>query len=168
MLQDWQTSVTFIAQTRIDPDDALDFMERYGKYGTVAALSEDGCSGELVMSCTADSPMSALEQMMAILLNDALTAGITITSVEAVDEQEVDRRIQRPLYPEVVGFAEIARMAHVSRQRARQFPELPSFPQPVIETAQGPLFMKSVVEAWLENRNTKVGRPKRENAVVEA
>lgn len=33
------------------------------------------------------------------------------------------------------------------------------FPAPVITTAQGPLMTKAAVERWLENRNTRPGRP---------
>ncbi|GAA5203106.1 hypothetical protein GCM10025773_32100 [Microbacterium jejuense] len=56
---------------------------------------------------------------------------------------------------EVVGYAEIADMAQVSRQAARAWADNPTFPPAVIETAQGPLRAKDAVQAWLENRNTR-------------
>lgn len=62
--------------------------------------------------------------------------------------------------PELVGYAEIASMAGVSRQRARQFASLEGFPTPAVETSYGPLRLKTEVQSWLDTRNTRPGRPK--------
>ena len=56
----------------------------------------------------------------------------------------------QPLYPDVVGYSEIADMAGVSRQAARLWGSNPTFPPAVIETAQGPLRLKAAVQAWIE------------------
>ena len=69
----------------------------------------------------------------------------------------VDRE---PLYPPVVGYAEIARMTGVTRQRAYAFPRIESFPKPVIETSQGPLYSEDAVRAWAQTRELRPGRPK--------
>jgi len=66
-----------------------------------------------------------------------------------------------PVIPDLVSYAEIAEIAGVSRQRARQFADIEGFPKPVVETAAGPLRLKASVEAWVERRNTKPGRPRK-------
>lgn len=68
--------------------------------------------------------------------------------------------IETPTIPDLVGYAEIAEIAGVSRSRARQFADLDGFPAPVVETAAGPLRLKSAVQAWVATRNTKPGRPR--------
>lgn len=158
-MQDWQTTITYTTPTPFTPDDTLDFMERHGELGTVATLHRDGLGGSFVMSITATTPMEAIHHAANIMHADSLTASIAIIGVEAISEAEADERLAEPTYPPVVGYAEIARMADVSRQRARMFPHAPRFPKPVITTAQGPLFNKHAVEAWLRTRIKKAGRP---------
>jgi hypothetical protein len=61
--------------------------------------------------------------------------------------------------PELVGYAEIAAMAAVSRQRARELPGKPGFPPPAVTTASGPLRVKADVEQWLSSWDRTAGRP---------
>ncbi len=86
--------------------------------------------------------------------------GITgeTVSASASTYEELENELNRPLFPDVVGWAEVAKLAGVTRQRARQFRSLPGFPSPVIETAQGPLMAKSAVEHWVRNRDARPGR----------
>ena len=74
-------------------------------------------------------------------------------------EEDFDREVDEPLFPRVVGFAEIARMADVTRQSARDYAKGRNFPPPVIVTAQGPLFAAASVEAWLETRSNRRKEP---------
>jgi hypothetical protein len=51
-------------------------------------------------------------------------------------------------------------MTGVTRQRAYAFPRIESFPKPVIETSQGPLYSEDAVRAWAQTRELRPGRPK--------
>ena len=58
------------------------------------------------------------------------------------------------MYPELVGVHEIAEMANVrssavSNWRVRHA----DFPTPLVELASGPIFIRTDVERWLENRS---------------
>ena len=64
-------------------------------------------------------------------------------------------RNREPRHPPVVGYAEIARMTGVTRQRAYAFPRIESFPKPVIETSQGPLYSEDAVRAWAQTRELR-------------
>lgn len=57
-------------------------------------------------------------------------------------DADFTQQLARPLFPEVVGYSEIADMAGVTRQRARKFATHAGFPSPVIKTAHGPLMAK--------------------------
>jgi hypothetical protein len=61
--------------------------------------------------------------------------------------------------PEMVGYAAIATMAAVSRQRARELSGKPGFPPPAVTTASGPLRVKADVELWLSSWDRTPGRP---------
>jgi hypothetical protein len=82
------------------------------------------------------------------------------TGVQVLPTAEYDRRSAQPSLPELVGYAEVADMAGVSRQRARQLARLPGFPAAVVETRSGPLRVRSQVETWL-TRERKPGRPRK-------
>ncbi|MCP2377913.1 hypothetical protein [Cutibacterium modestum] len=87
-----------------------------------------------------------------------------MTGLEARQEGEFFAGLDRPLFPPVAGYAEIAEAAGVSRQRIRQLAGTAGFPVPVIETTQGPLFPKAAAEQWARTRQPKAGRPQRTTA----
>lgn len=96
-----------------------------------------------------------------VMFSDASTLNSADISGINVIEQDKARLLNRePLFPKVVGYAEIARMTGVSRQRAAMFPKIATFPKPVIETSQGPLYSEHAVAAWAAKRGVKAGRPK--------
>ena len=68
--------------------------------------------------------------------------------------------LAEPAIPPLVGYAEIAEMAGVSRQRARELPNLPDFPPAVTETSsKGPLRVRSQVANWIQGWERRAGRP---------
>lgn len=82
------------------------------------------------------------------------------TSLEILTVEQHEQRLARPTIPELVGYAEIATMAGVSRQRAAQYADLGGFPPAVVTTQAGPLRVKAQVEQWLATRTRKPGRPR--------
>lgn len=152
----WQATVTFVGHT--DDDTAFTIMEALGRFGAAMSVERDYSGGTVTLSVEAATPIDAAKEA-AHLVSDAAPGPITIIGLEVLTETDADTRLKEPMFPEVVGYAEIGHLAGVSRQRARQFSDNPSFPQPVITTAQGPLYGRHAVERWLENRNTRPGRP---------
>ena len=132
--REWQVSLDFKA--RLDEDAAFDLMEALGRYGASVALAK---------------ARTLLEENMP---------GASVTGLEAREWADAVARNREPLYPPVVGYAEIARMTGVTRQRAYAFPRIESFPKPVIETSQGPLYSEDAVRAWAQTRELRPGRPK--------
>jgi prophage regulatory protein len=55
--------------------------------------------------------------------------------------------------PELVGTGEVRAMLGVSKQRAYQITRQKGFPDPVQRLIQGPVWLRSDVEAWIrQNR----------------
>ena len=159
----WNANVAFSTNSTFTHDTAFDMLNSLTEYAASVAPRADGSGGAISFSIEAENVATAFTSAIDIT-TDTVTQFAhypTINAVEIMTEAELDNRLAEPIFPEVVGYAEIAELAGVSRQRARQFSKINGFPAPVITTAQGPLMAKSAVEAWLESRNTRSGRPRR-------
>ena len=156
----WHARLDWVSTTATDPDVIFDLMDELTDYAPSGSIATDELAGSLTIAVEAvsfdDALSSALGVVRAALQQFVPTAAVV--GVELVDSDVLDRELDRPLFPEVVGVAQIAELAGVSRQRARAFRQSPGFPSPVIETAQGPLMAKAAIENWIENRNTRPGR----------
>lgn len=154
----WMTALDFTTPN-FTPDKSLDLMETLGTYGAATAIYPDETGGSITLAIDADNPMSALEQ--AIRLVEQQLPDMTITSVEAKPWEQMVKENAEPTFPPVVSCKEIATMVGVTRQRAREFRDIPSFPKPILETSLGPFFLKTAVEKWAATRNRKAGRPRK-------
>lgn len=121
------------ALTEDEPDTLLDDLAHHG-----AALS------------TADTELG---------VSLAVEVG-TVRAASAFTEEERRHENSMTLIPDLVSYAEIAAIAGVSRQRARELAKNSDFPKPTVSTATGPLRTRSSVEAWAKTRSRKPGRPK--------
>lgn len=150
----WHVRVSFTAAASCDEDAPFDLTEALAEYAAVTSVNRDLTGGTVALFIDAAAPIDAVTIASHLVIDAAAkTVGtIDVTGLEVMSEEDFDSELDRPVFPEVVGYAEIAEIAGVSRQRARQFAELQGFPRPVIETAQGPLRSKTAVESWLENR----------------
>ena len=142
----------------ISEDMLFDALDTLDPLSPVATLGPDEHTGSLAVFVEADSLTDAIETARTAITNACNTA--TITGVEARPEDECFADVDRPLFPPVVGYTEIAETAGLSRQRIRQLAATAGFPAPVIKTAAGPLFPKAAAEQWARTRQPKAGRPK--------
>lgn len=156
----WQVSVDIRTPISANEDDIFDLMDRLGSYGASIAIDADGRGMGITLAIDASAIASALSKAIAAIREEGRIDGFDVIGVSIRDWAEAERESASPTFPKVVGFAEIAKMAGVTRQRAHAFPKIESFPKPVIETAQGPLYSENAVKAWTETRDVKPGRPK--------
>ena len=159
----WYANVIFRSLGPIDDDVTFEIMEALGNYGASMGRSADLSEGAVGLTVKAGTLRDAAE-LAGGLVRDAtklLVGDIEVTGLEVMTLDALETENAKPIFPEVVGYAEIADLAGVTRQRARQFASIEGFPAPVIETAQGPLMTKAAVESWLARRSTKSGRRKK-------
>lgn len=155
----WYADVDFITNTPITPDEAMDIAENLAPHGAAVSISRDGEAGGVSLAFNSDSALDASREATRIITG-AFNGKLEIVKLDVRNEATMEEEIATPVIPALVGYAEIADIAGVTRQRARQFANLDGFPEPVVVTAAGPLRLKSSVEAWVERRNTKPGRPR--------
>ena len=116
-------------------------------------------------SATIAVEANTLRQAIASALE--LVEGATgekAAGVEVLGEHVYDARGEHPAIPDLVGYAEIADMLGVTRQRALQLAGGAGFPVAVVETKAGPLRVKAQVEGWASRWERKSGRPRKEPA----
>jgi hypothetical protein len=155
MPTNWHVVVGFDAT--LGEDAPLDIAEQLAEHGAVTSVSRAFTNGTVDLTVEAPSVVDAIEKGSALVAKTLKlhSDDVTLTAVRAQSEEDLELELSTPSIPEVVGYAEIATLAGVSRQRARQFADIADFPKPAIVTAQGPLMTKSSVMRWLENRNTR-------------
>lgn len=162
MTNTWHVTAHFASPKPLPEDLPFDVMAALGEHGAAMSVSRDMTGGSVTLTVDSESAANACLDSID-LINEAMTANhasIEVTGVAAQSDADFKDELVAPLFPEVVGYAEIAELAGVSRQRARQFADLAGFPRPVIVTAQGPLMTKAAVSKWLSNRpsrRTRVG-----------
>lgn len=161
----WYADVDFIAATPISLDEAETILDTLAERGGALSLSADGLAGGVSIALDTTDAVAASREAAEVTVEAFASHDLTVVKIDVRREDVADAELGAPVIPPLVGYAEIADMAGVSRQRARQFAAISSFPTPVVETASGPLRLRSSIEAWLATRNTRPGRP-RESATA--
>ena len=82
-----------------------------------------------------------------------------IVKLEAVEWEQLGTELKQPPGPELVGIAELAELAGVSRQRASILARREGFPDPLATLAAGPVWDLHAVQRFLEGWTRQVGRP---------
>lgn len=137
-------------------------MDALTQHAPAGSMQQDGTGGDIrfvVMANTLRDAATAAFDTGTRSVLDAIP-GAVLGTLSVQDDTAMNAELATPLYPDVIGYAEIADLAGVSRQRAQQFRDLPGFPTPVIKTGQGPLYHRGAIEVWLEQRNPRPGRPR--------
>ena len=150
--RDWYVDIHI--KQAITEDAAFDLMGDLDTRGAAITLGAETFT--ISLTGHGETAVDALMDARKAIEECGIT-GETI-SASASTYEELDQELERPLFPDVVGWAEVAKLAGVTRQRARQFRNSPGFPAPVIETTQGPLMAKSAVEHWVRTRDARPGR----------
>lgn len=150
--RDWYVDM-HVNQT-LTNDSAFELIGNLDTRGAAITLSNE--SFTISLTAYGDTAIDALKDARKAIEDEGITGETLSASASTYDELEEE--LDRPLFPDVVGWAEVAKLAGVTRQRARQFRNSPGFPAPVIETSQGPLMAKRAVEQWVRTRDTRPGR----------
>jgi hypothetical protein len=150
--QEWSVELTLKHGPKFGPDDLEDRLDDLAAFFPAVSWTPEAASFRLTIP--ASSPDGALVKAI-----QAVGPG-TYLGVSVISLDELEREIERPTIPELVGAAEIGEMAGVSRQRADQWTSSSDFPPPAVKTKTGRLWIRVSVSRWLERTPRRVGRPK--------
>jgi hypothetical protein len=82
-----------------------------------------------------------------------------VVRAEALTFEELERDIETPNFPELVGVSEIADILGVTRQRASALAKTAGFPAPVATLASGPVWTRPSLNQFVDEWPRKDGRP---------
>ena len=155
-METWHVSIGFKTRASLNEDLVFDLSTRLEHFGAAMSVSQDFLASTIALTVDEKTWEEALETARSAVFDTwrALDIEASVTAVTVQNEETFQEELHEPVYPDVVGYAEIAKMAGVSRQRVRQLTERDIFPRPVIRTAQGPLYSVHAVERWLETRGS--------------
>jgi hypothetical protein len=108
-----------------------------------------------IESARSSLAIAAAEKILGQALPNA-----TIVRAEVQTEEEFDRELATPSFPELVGPQEMATRLSVSRQRLYELMRRPDFPEPVVQLAIGPIWLAQSVNHFVEGWSRKPGRPR--------
>lgn len=111
------------------------------------------------LTLIAPDPVSAARQALEQVEQHPDPQRLKLVGVEALPEQEAQRRLLEPALPELAGGREVAEMLGVSKQRLHQLLGRDDFPDPVVRLAAGPVWLVSSVCAFERQWARKPGRP---------
>jgi hypothetical protein len=149
---DWSVELRAKHVGNLGTERAEEMLDSLAAYFPVVSLSPSEASFRLTIP--AESAQVAIAKAIDLLGPAAYIA------VSAMTVDELEREIEQPSIPDLIGAAEIGDMAGVSRQRADQWADLSDFPPPAVTTRAGRLWLRASVNRWLERTPRRAGRPK--------
>jgi hypothetical protein len=121
-------------------------------------------SARLTIDQEADNPVRAAAFAVDLVTIVARREGLPawpIVKVEVTEWERFCAELDRPNRRELVGVAELAALAGVTKQRASILARRAGFPDPVAKLAQGEVWDRRQVARFLEGWTRKPGRPAR-------
>lgn len=160
MTQTWRATVSYANTAPEITDDQADALVHH--LPGFAVVHHDGRQIHLSMDVQA-STLRKAEDEAHKAARTAYAAAFDVVGTEVgvriLTEEDHERELVAPSALDLVGVADIGEMAGVTRQRAQQWTEQPSFPKPVATPKSGPVFTRKSVEKWLEANPRRTGRP---------
>lgn len=146
-------------------DDQLDnLLTALGETGDVGAtVGRDGHSYSVALTAPVDNEGDALAFAHDTVLKTAAGVGLPTGPdvwLTVGPAWMLERDVDQPTVPRLLGLTEVAAFLGVSRQRAGQLRE--RLPQPMAELAAGPVWTEPQITAWAEGWTRKPGRPRAE------
>jgi hypothetical protein len=152
---DWTPGHTY---TESELDDLLDALGPMRP-----SIGVDHAGDAPAYSAMVSVEAATMRQAMSTALQQVEAAtGVRASGLEVMSHAELERQLNRPTIPPLVGHAEIAEMLGVSRQRAAQLADRADFPPAVVTVKAGPLRVRDQVESWAAAWSRKGGRPRKE------
>ncbi len=120
-------------------------------YGATVYLEEDSAGAAAVIG-------AALVQEAA---KSTRMPELPIVRLELIEDSELERELQRPTFPNLLGVGELANLLGVSKQRASELARSSGFARPFAELASGPVWLEPNVQRFIRDWERKPGRPKK-------
>lgn len=128
-------------------------------YGVSVSPGEDRLGVRLTVepAVEADEAITKGRRILERTLRTLRVKPGSLMRVEALTHQELERELERPNFPDLVGVSEVAAMLRVSRARVSELARARDFPQPAIRLAAGPFWLRASIAQFEGGWNRKPG-----------
>jgi hypothetical protein len=161
---EWSVLVETRAPSGTNDDELLellgDLREALADRG--AAAGGDGRGWDVRLTLEAPGPAAAVGAGIELVTEWAQKVGLPVWPVvrtEAVEASVLEAELAVRNFPDIVGVQEVLAILGVTKQRLWQLRGAGQFPDPMVELAATPVWLRPAVEAFVETWNRKPGRP---------
>lgn len=160
MIQPWSVYVEWPVNARALEDLMDTLADALADHSAVVGEAPNG-NLHTQLSVKAPTLIDAIKVATLALNEAASTVGINqqIACIEAMTEEELDRRNSTPQIPELAGMSEVGQLLGVTRQRANQLAQREDFPPAVAALRSGPVFVADQVKVFERRWERTAGRP---------
>ena len=170
MMREWSVRFEVNKPDVVFTEDHADqVMDALSSHSPSVSYGPHAMSARLCVE--ADSPNRALASGLNLLRSalkigkaGTLLSGIMSAEVQALDD--LDRSVQDPNVPDLVGVDEVAKMLEVSKQRASELARRQDFPKPIARLAAGPVWKKAAIARHVSIWDRRPGRKGRKALIV--
>jgi hypothetical protein len=144
-------------------DDArvADFLGALAPWSPMVAVELNSWS--VRMNVPAEEPEEAIEHAKAnigVLAQQCRFPDWPVDRLEAVDVERLIVELEESNLPYLVGTKEVADMLEISRQRIHELRKAGRFPEPIIELAAGPIWLRTTIDSFNLQWIRTPGRPR--------
>lgn len=158
-MNEWSVNVECLVGSEITDEMIDDILERLQDRGVALSYSQDGRQMSVQLTVEAEDGVAAFQAAVAAvghLPYPLASVGGRIWTVEALE-----RELDQPPLPELVGVAEVAEELKVSKARVNELQDLPAFPQPIARLKSGPVWTRPSLTHFIDGWQRRPGRPRK-------
>lgn len=160
-MEEWSVEVQAVVDpTMARDDEAIDsILERLAPFGAAVAFDQDGVHMSIQMIVEAEDFMAATQKAVELIVD--LPYRIFPSGARTLTVADLQRELDKPAIPDLVGVAEVAEELRVSKARVNELQDSPAFPEPVARLKSGPIWTRPSLTRFLESWDRKPGRPRK-------
>ena len=160
-MEEWSVDVQAVVDpTLADDDEAIDsILETLAPYGAALAFDQGGPHMSIQMTVEAEDFMAATQKAVGLIVG--LPYRVFPSGARVLTVADLQRELDKPAIPDLVGVAEVAEELHVSKARVSELQDSPAFPEPIARLKSGPVWTRPSLTRFLESWERKPGRPRK-------
>lgn len=137
----------------------IEVMDNLAAHSAIVSGDRGGLDAQLSIDAdTAAQALAAGQRALDKAVRKAGAPAWPVVRMEVVDADVFEAELAVPNFPDLVGTQEVTEMLDVSRQRVHELRRAGRFPEPIVQLASGPIWLRPAVEAFLEGWDRRAGR----------
>lgn len=150
----------------LDADLMEAFLDELAKHslGPVVSAGPDGVGMRFSLEYGGPRSLEDVGQDGADIVRKVLAElalhDLAVEFLGVETDAHLQRELNTPNFPELVGLSEIAEILGVSKQRVGQLRERDDFPRPVAELRSGPVWSRPMLDRFIDEWPRRSGHPR--------